>query len=116
MKDKYAEYKKLFKIKTSHGYLTWRYGTNANIEIFNIEVKVKRMGYGTELVKLLLEKCESIFMVTSEKMIYGFTKEENIEAKLFYTAIGLNLIKGIDNNCIFWQTIPKLYEKITRQK
>ena len=108
----YKRFEKMEMIETEHGFLAWRRGTAENIEIFDIYARPHRQGYGTELVRLLVEK----FLKTPDKIIFGFTVETNTDAQAFYQAIGFNLIHGMGRHCLFWQRVKQLYETIKDRK
>ena len=95
----YLDLRKLYCIKLKFGYLLWQYGTADNVEIEDMGVKIKRQGYGSRLIKTLIEKLKP----NPPSIIYLFTKKENQEARKFYEAIGFMEDGKMGDNILYWQ-------------
>lgn len=74
---------KLYRIERPGGFLDYRYGMRGTCELFDIEVKEKRKGLGTELLNELKEKAD---------VIYCFMIEKNRRAKYFYQKNGFKIV------------------------
>lgn len=110
--EKYNKFIEMHVIQIPQGYLAWKYGTADNVELFDMEVFEKRKGHGTQLVRMLLKNLKNDPPV----MIFGFTKQDNVIAQIFYSSLGFILISGVENHCLFWQTYDKLYETLESRK
>jgi len=85
-------------------FLTYRYGQNYTIEIYNIVVGSNRgKGIGTSMLKDLI-KIAKLEMLS--KRIYAYTRQENEMASKFYRKNNFNgtLIKNFypDGNAIIY--------------
>jgi len=109
---RYDKFKEIHVIQILQGFLAWRYGTADNIEIFDMLVKEKRKGYGTQLVRILLEELKE----TQPQLLFGFTKKNNVVAQCFYSSLGFKLTSEMGDNLLFWQNYKNLYEKIKQTK
>jgi len=111
---KYNKFKEIHLIEIPQGHLVWKFGTGDNIELFDIEVEEKQKGYGTQLVKMLLEAVAQYH----PSSIYGFTAGNNIVAQSFYRALGFesvplgDLYKNKAGVIFFWQNYKELCEKL----
>jgi ribosomal protein S18 acetylase RimI-like enzyme len=90
--------------------IEFREGMDNTWEIFDIKVMSKRqIGVGRSLIE------EMIYQV-NPRIIYAFTREENLDARAFYKAVGFNeiLIPNFyeDGNAIMVIYENSLYRKI----
>lgn len=108
---KYKKFKKINIVQIPQGFLAWRYGTADNVEIFDILTSEKRKGYGTLLIKTLLEELKE----NPPQMIFGFTRINNTEAQLFYSTLGFKIVLEIGEHCLFWQTYDILLKRIFKK-
>lgn len=92
-------------VETNYGYLYYRWGTGDNVEITHLKVDepYRGNGYGTELIVLLLQELQEIPPYAT---VFGFTRWENLEARLFYRSVGfgLSLVSGVyaDGKCVLF--------------
>lgn len=94
--DKYA---KIHLLVIEQGYLVWRYGTDNNVEIYDIYVQEKRQRLGTELFKKLIDELAD----NPPKYIFMFTKKDNIIAQKFYLKLGFEILPVFGNNFLIWR-------------
>ena len=74
-------------IEASYGHLYYRWGTGDNVEIthFKVDEQYRRMGYGRELLVLLLLELRDCPPYAT---VFGFSLAGNDEAHRFYRSVG----------------------------
>ena len=83
-------------IYTNFGYIAWQVSTGENVEIIFIEVKERRKGYATILMKQFVQK------VRPFNSVFVFRLASNESAGHFYRSLGFvettisGLYKGTD--------------------
>lgn len=90
--------------------IEFREGMDNTWEIFDIKVMSKRqIGVGRSLIEEMIE-------TVNPRIIYAFTREENLDARAFYKAVGFNeiLIPNFyqEGNAIMVIYENSLYRKI----
>lgn len=85
-------------IENEHGYISWRTGSGANIEILHIRVNdnSKGLGKGKMLIKQMLEVLQQQSKAPYNS-VYGFTKASNDVAIKFYESLDFTISKPIDD-------------------
>lgn len=89
--ERMKDYKGAEYVYTDHGYIAWQVSTGENVEIIFIEVKEKRKGYATQLMK------EFARTVKPYNSVFVFRLASNESAGYFYRSVGFNEIpvKGL---------------------
>jgi ribosomal protein S18 acetylase RimI-like enzyme len=90
--------------------IDFRQGKENTWEIFDIKVtSTRRKGIGRALVEEMIE-------TVNPRIVYAFTREENLDARAFYKAVGFNeiLIPNFyqEGNAIMVIYENSLYRKI----
>ena len=95
-KKSWRDSPELHHIDTAHGHLAYRWGTGDNVEITHLKVdqQFRGMGYGRQLLELLLRELQDCPPYAT---VYGFTLFENGEARAFYQSVGFttSLVAGV---------------------
>lgn len=113
-----ARYVKPFAAVTHHydpdrGFIVWRQGTGANVELLHIRTFTRGKGFGRGLVYHMLD-------VLSQEppyhSVFGFTRADNLGAKQFYGALGFSLqeLNGLYEDgkaTLFWAAYQQLLKK-----
>lgn len=83
-------------VRTDAGYIVWRFGTGANIELLHLRVEpnARRCGQGTALWHQMLTRLQERPPYAT---VYGFTRLDNAVAHAFYQRQGfvLQTVSGI---------------------
>ena len=93
------KFQELHSIYHKYGYLFWKYGTDDNVEIHDMMVNIKRRGYGTKLIKALVDALKD----NPPEIIFLFTKEHNKAAQSFYEAVGFQKGGQLGDNILYWK-------------
>ena len=96
--ENYKKYTEIYEIKNKYGYLLWRYGTDDNLEIIDMEVEAehRRKGYGKDLI-------DNLSKLANGKIIFLFTKVRNITAQKFYEKIGFKYGGQMGDNILYYR-------------
>lgn len=92
------------------GFIVWRLGTGANVELLHVRAFERRKGHGRRLVYAMLEELRATPPYHS---VFGFTRVSNERAAAFYSALGFRLqpVKGLyaDGEAVmFWREYSEL--------
>ncbi len=119
-KKKYiSEFSDIFYIFIDNiGFIVWRIGTGNNIELLHIKSFVKRKGYGSLLLRLMILELSKKPPYYS---IFGFALYKNKEARFFYKKNGFNVFKcpfpyKTDSSIIFSQSFKKAQKLIANKE
>lgn len=88
-------------IEDYRGYIVWRLGSGGNIELLHIAASYPRVGYGTSLVRSMVDKL--LELPEKPKAVFGFTRAQLEPANKFYQALGFSLHRLSD----FYKQIPE---------
>jgi len=113
-KQRYIQpFKKLdFCYALGRGFIVWRLGTGANVELLHIRAFEPRRGHGRKLFYRMLEQLGNRPPYYS---VFGFTRVSNERAAEFYKALGFNLqsVTGLyaDGEAVmFWRKYQDLLD------
>jgi len=87
LKKRMRQYAGARGIYADYGYIVWQVSTGENIEILFIEVKERRRGYGTKLMKKFVQR------IKPYTSVFVFRLARNEEAGEFYRSMGFTETK-----------------------
>ena len=91
LQPRFSLYKGLEYIYHDYGYIAWQMSTGENVELVFIEVKEPGKGYGTRLVKEMVDRIKPF------NSVFVFRLASNKPAGRFYRKLGFSdsLVKGL---------------------
>lgn len=95
------------------GYIVWRTGVEGNVELLSMEVREKRKGYGTRLVRMMTK---ALVKHPPHCTVYGMVRGEDVDCQAFLESMGFDLseIDGVycdGNGLVFSQSFEQLRER-----